>query len=287
MLAGARPHPDAAAARTARSACSCGRRREVALRLRRCATPTAQRRDSCPKATTELATASLVQRLEAVVAAGQPRQPQLRDHQPLAADRRRREQGAFPQGHRAGAPALRHAAELAAVLHALESGHAAAVRRQPQHAGAALFLRAGAGRRRQSGGLDVSFDLYGYLRRAAAAYRTERSAARRQRGDVRCALKASARAPGCSAPWPAGRWSLWVLALAGMGGRDRARCPTIRRWSSTCRSWRRAPPERLGPLGAVRRNHRASAVFHRPPAAIVLADAGRRRRRSSRPSTTS
>jgi general secretion pathway protein M len=70
---------------------------DVARRLQQVQAAVARRPGFLVEATTELATASLVQ----------PRQPQLRDHQPLPARRRQHGQGSLSQGDGAGATALR------------------------------------------------------------------------------------------------------------------------------------------------------------------------------------
>lgn len=114
---------------------------------------------------TELATAALVQRLETAVAEASPgnRSCAISNRSPMTDSR----PGRFPRAVvqvrlRCGNP------ELAAVLHSLESGAPrlfvdnlnVLVQRQ-------FFAAGGSGG--QGAGLDVTFDLYGYLRAQAAA----------------------------------------------------------------------------------------------------------------------
>ncbi len=111
--------------------------------------------------TTELATAGLVQRLESVVAAASPgnRSCAITNRSPMtderaATDRFRRV--TVQVRLRCGTP------ELAAALHALESGTPRLfVDNLNVLAQRYFFLP---GQSAQQGGLDVSFDLYGYLR---------------------------------------------------------------------------------------------------------------------------
>ena len=117
-----------------------------------------------PESSTELATAGLVQRLETVVAQASPgnRSCAITNRSPLTEPGRERYARVVVQVRlRCGSP------ELAAVLHSLESGtprlfvgslNVLAQRNffGPSSAGQAAGSR--------DGGLDVSFDLYGYLR---------------------------------------------------------------------------------------------------------------------------
>lgn len=117
-----------------------------------------------PESSTELATAGLVQRLETVVAQASPgnRSCAITNRSPLTEPGRERYARVVVQVRlRCGSP------ELAAVLHSLESGtprlfvgslNVLAMRNffGPSSAGQAAGTR--------DGGLDVSFDLYGYLR---------------------------------------------------------------------------------------------------------------------------
>lgn len=111
----------------------------------------------------ELATAGLVQRLENVVAQASPgnRSCAISNRSPLAtaADDQRFHRVVVQVRLRCGTP------ELAAVLHALESGSPRLFIDNYNVLAQRYFqLGQGAG----SGGLDVSFDLYGYLRPAIA-----------------------------------------------------------------------------------------------------------------------
>ncbi|WP_147653458.1 type II secretion system protein GspM [Vulcaniibacterium gelatinicum] len=129
---------------------------------RRLAEVEAQRRVRAgflPESTPELATAGLVQRLETVVAQASPgnRSCAITNRSPLTESR----PGRFPRVTvqvrlRCGAP------ELAAVLHALEGGTPRMFVDNLNVLAQRYFFMAGqAGG--GSGGLDVSFDLYGYI----------------------------------------------------------------------------------------------------------------------------
>jgi general secretion pathway protein M len=122
-----------------------------------------------PEPTPELATAGLVQRLEAVVAQASPgnRSCAITNRSPLS-DTRPAER--FPRVTvqvrlRCGAP------ELAAVLHELESGSPRAFVDNLNILAQRYFYMPGQGRA-SSGGLDVSFDLYGYIRPRPATAQT-------------------------------------------------------------------------------------------------------------------
>lgn len=117
-----------------------------------------------PEASTELATAGLVQRLETVVAQASPgnRSCAITNRSPLAEPGRERFARVVVQVRlRCGSP------ELAAVLHSLESGSPRLFVGNLNVLAQRYFFtpgasgNPGAGR---DGGLDVSFDLYGYLR---------------------------------------------------------------------------------------------------------------------------
>lgn len=112
-----------------------------------------------PEATPERATAGLVQRLETVVAQASPgnRSCAISNRSPVAEARPDR----FPRVTvqvrlRCGAP------ELATVLHALEGGTPRMFIDNLNVLAQRYFFVPGQGRG-QSGGLDVSFDLYGYI----------------------------------------------------------------------------------------------------------------------------
>ncbi|HVI25854.1 MAG TPA: type II secretion system protein GspM [Xanthomonadaceae bacterium] len=117
-----------------------------------------------PEATNELATAGLVQRLENVVARASPgnRSCAITNRSPATEPRQERFARVTVQVRlRCGTP------ELAAVLHALESGSPRLFVDNLNILSGATFFTPGPGND-QSGGLDVSFDLYGYLRPGAA-----------------------------------------------------------------------------------------------------------------------
>ena len=119
-----------------------------------------------PEATPELATAGLVQRLEAVVAQASPgnRSCAITNRSPLS-DQRPAER--FPRVTvqvrlRCGT------GELASVLHALESDSPRVFVDNLNILAQRYFYMPGQGRA-QSGGLDVSFDLYGFIAPRAPA----------------------------------------------------------------------------------------------------------------------
>jgi general secretion pathway protein M len=115
------------------------------------------------EATTELATAGLVQRLENVVARASPgnRGCAITNRSPASEPHQERFTRVTVQVRlRCGMP------ELAAVLHALESGSPRLFVDNLNILSSTAFFMPGQGRD-QSGGLDVSFDLYGYLRPSA------------------------------------------------------------------------------------------------------------------------
>ena len=115
-----------------------------------------------PEVTPELATAGLVQRLEAVVGQASPGNSScaITNRSPLS-DPRPAER--FPRVTvqvrlRCGAP------ELATVLHALEGGSPRVFVDNLNILAQRYFYMPGqGGNRPQSGGLDVSFDMYGYI----------------------------------------------------------------------------------------------------------------------------
>ena len=118
-----------------------------------------QRPGFLPEATSELATAGLVKRLETVVLEASPgnRSCAITNRSPLAETRPER----FPRVTvqvrlRCGA------SELATVLHALESSTPRMFVDNLNVLAQRYFFVPGQGRG-QSGGLDVSFDLYGYI----------------------------------------------------------------------------------------------------------------------------
>lgn len=118
-----------------------------------------------PESSTELATAGLVQRLETVVVQASPgnRSCAITNRSPLAEPGRERYARVVVQVRlRCGS------AELAAVLHSLESGAPRLFVGNLNVLAQRYFFTAGAGGNpgggSRDGGLDVSFDLYGYLR---------------------------------------------------------------------------------------------------------------------------
>lgn len=120
-----------------------------------------------PEATSELATAGLVQRLETVVAQASPgnRGCAISNRSPQESPSRERFAKVTVQVRmRCGNP------ELAAVLHALESETPRLFVDNLNILAQGFFFLPGQNRG-QGGGLDVSFDLYGYLRPAPDASR--------------------------------------------------------------------------------------------------------------------
>ena len=113
-----------------------------------------------PETTSELATAGLVQRLETVVAQASPgnRGCAISNRSPVESPSRERFAKVTVQVRmRCGNP------ELAAVLHALESESPRLFVDNLNILSQGFFFLPGQNRG-QGGGLDVSFDLYGYLR---------------------------------------------------------------------------------------------------------------------------
>ncbi len=114
-----------------------------------------------PEATTELATAGLTQRLETVVAQASPgnRACAITNRSPVVAP------GQEPYTRVTVLVRLRCGnAELATVLHALESGSPRLFVDNLNILAQRFFFTPGQGRADGNGGLDVSFNLYGYLR---------------------------------------------------------------------------------------------------------------------------
>ena len=121
-----------------------------------------------PETTPERATAGLVQRLETTVAQASPgnRACAITNRSPLAETRQERFQRVTVQVRlRCGN------AELAAALHALESESPRLFVDNLNILAQRYFFLPGQGGR--SGGLDVSFDLYGYLRPTTQARRPQ------------------------------------------------------------------------------------------------------------------
>jgi general secretion pathway protein M len=134
---------------------------DVARRLQQVQAAEARRPGFLAESTTELATASLVQRLEAVVVGASPgnRSCAITNRSPLTeenASKQRFRKVIVQVRLRCGTP------ELAAVLHALEAGTPRLFVDNLNILAQRYFFAPGQGA--QAGGLDVSFDLYGYLR---------------------------------------------------------------------------------------------------------------------------
>lgn len=112
------------------------------------------------EASPELATASLIQRLETVVAAASPgnRSCAITNRSPLEPDTRERFTRVVVQVRlRCGTP------ELTTVLHALESGAPRLFVGNLNILAQRMYFAPGSGEQTGNGGLDVTFDLYGYL----------------------------------------------------------------------------------------------------------------------------
>jgi general secretion pathway protein M len=140
---------------------------EVERRLQQVLAMQRTRPGFLPETTPELATAGLVQRLETVVAQASPgnRSCAITNRSPLSEPRQER----FPRVTvqvrlRCGVP------ELAAVLHALEAGSPRTFVDNLNVLAQRYFYLPGQNRN-QSGGLDVSFDLYGYITPTAGVQR--------------------------------------------------------------------------------------------------------------------
>jgi general secretion pathway protein M len=114
-----------------------------------------------PESSAELATAALIQRLETVVAEASPgnRSCVIQNRSPLSEASRDRYPRVVVQARlRCGTP------ELASVLYAIENGSPRLFVGNLNVLAQRYFFAPGAGDRApREGGLDVSFDLYGYL----------------------------------------------------------------------------------------------------------------------------
>ncbi|MGQ4582625.1 type II secretion system protein GspM [Lysobacter sp. F60174L2] len=134
---------------------------EIEQRLQQLRAQQGDRPGFLPESNPELATASLIQRLETVVQQASPgnRSCAISNRSPLDANTRERYARVVVQVRlRCGNP------ELAAVLHSLESGAPRLFIGNLNILAQRMY--AGPGRGAQpdgTGGLDVSFDLYGYL----------------------------------------------------------------------------------------------------------------------------
>ena len=139
----------------------------VAQRLRQARDP-----GFLPEASAELATAALVQRLETIVSQASPgnRSCAITNRSPMSEPRRDRFARVVVQVRlRCGTP------ELAAVLHSIESGTPRLFVGNLNVLAQRFFFSPGTGATaaQREGGLDVSFDLYGYLPASAAAPASE------------------------------------------------------------------------------------------------------------------
>lgn len=133
---------------------------DVARRLSRAEDMEARAPAFLPEATAELATAGLVQRLEQVVAQASPgnRSCAISNRSPSTEPHQERFTRVTVQVRlRCGSP------ELATVLHSLESGSPRLFVDNLNILAQRYFFMPGQNTN-QAGGLDVSFDLYGYLR---------------------------------------------------------------------------------------------------------------------------
>ena len=151
---------------------------DVARRLQQVRAAEARRPGFLAESTNELATASLVQRLEAVVAEASPgnRSCAITNRSPLTDDNAAKERFrkvTVQVRLRCGTP------ELAAVLQALEAGSPRLFVDNLNVLAQRYFFAPGQGGSQQ-GGLDVSFDLYGYLRPLPASTRPSVRAPSRQ-----------------------------------------------------------------------------------------------------------
>lgn len=133
---------------------------QVAARLQEVAAQQGARPGFLPQSNPQLATASLIQRLETVVAEASPgnRSCAITNRSPLDPGIRERYARVVVQVRlRCGTP------ELATVLHSLESGAPRLFIDNLNILAQRMYFDPGRGTPSASGGLDVSFDLYGYL----------------------------------------------------------------------------------------------------------------------------
>jgi general secretion pathway protein M len=147
---------------------------DIARQLQQVRAAEARRPGFLAEGTTELATASLIQRLESVVAEASPgnKSCAITNRSPLSDDneaKQRFRKVTVQVRLRCGTP------ELAGVLYALESGTPRLFVDNLNVLAQRYFFAPGQGG--TQGGLDVSFDLYGYLRPVPA--RVQPSAPRR------------------------------------------------------------------------------------------------------------
>ena len=134
---------------------------QVEQRLQQVRAQQGDRPGFLPESNPELATASLIQRLETVVLQASPgnRSCAITNRSPLDANTRERYARVVVQVRlRCGTP------ELAAVLHSLESGAPRLFIGNLNILAQRMYFSPGRGAPEGgNGGLDVSFDLYGYL----------------------------------------------------------------------------------------------------------------------------
>ena len=133
---------------------------QVSGRLAQLRTELEGRPGFLPESNPELATASLIQRLETVVVQASPgnRSCMITNRSPLAPDTRAARVRVVVQVRlRCGTP------ELASVLHSLESGAPRLFIGNLNILAQRMYFSPGRGEPTGNGGLDVSFDLSGYL----------------------------------------------------------------------------------------------------------------------------
>ncbi|WP_457095401.1 type II secretion system protein GspM [Lysobacter sp. P5_B9] len=131
---------------------------QVQQRLQQARTQLARTPGFLPERSPELATAALVQRLEAVVSQASPgrRACEITNRSPLQEPSREKYARVTVQVRlRCGTP------ELASVLHSLEGGSPRVFVNNLNVLGQRVFFNPG--QNGMQGGLDISFDLYGYL----------------------------------------------------------------------------------------------------------------------------
>ena len=133
---------------------------QVAQRLEQVRAQQGGRPGFLPESNPELATASLIQRLETVVVQASPgnRSCMITNRSPLAPDTRAARVRVVVQVRlRCGTP------ELAAVLHSLESGAPRLFVGNLNILAQRMYFSPGGDAPNDNAGLDASFDLYGYL----------------------------------------------------------------------------------------------------------------------------
>ena len=189
-------------------ACSCSRRRRSQRRLAAGAAAAGRAaRASCPKPPPNSPPPAWCSGWKPWSPQASPgnRSCAITNRSPLAEPQPR----ALRRGDRAGAPALRHAGTGRGAACAGKR-HAAAVRRQPQHPGAALLLPARAEPRRRAAGWTSASTCTATCGRADAP-----------RGHGGDAVRVDSAGPRTWLLATLAGWALlaWLLALLGMGGR--------------------------------------------------------------------